>query len=1111
MTKRQQKIFDGLKLIGEDLSGFYRGGLEVLYSHNPVKAHLLAHCGRELDGIMRDTFSYKVEKDDIQKNLKNNQELSSFKDLIGKKDINGNVASILSALDVSMSSSLAKKWITVSTQFADYVHRDSERKIPRKFEECEKLWETYEDILYELVGNFNSIRSRVIRIIDRPNEQIIDRLPSLFKSQALKFEFYKELKSSNWLIPLYEKGFFNPANIENEYPSDEDINRLVSPNWIELFYLIRIAQVNSDSPQPEITKCLISFIKAYLEYRDEKGNAIKNSLTDSRLIDLIINLRTDTIQDEHLEFIFKKTDKNSLITYDLVQHFIPKLVKEDAKPILFKVIIFFLKPHEILQNNPINDLFYEDEVAETNDFRTYRDYDSVLTENHHLDIFYEKIPLFAEKYGLEIFELLKKFISERITSKHDFLFDTSNIPNIDTTENDYYYRNGTYKIIVQTGYKLLFHTKSDISESLKSLLNFDVEIYQRIALQIIADKYDEYNSIFWSSFTNLINKVFLEFEFSLFIKNNISKFSDSEIELLINIIETYDCDYYYNNEYSVEENEEYRCFNILKFLNILKIRQLPTIDSKIEYYVNQSKRDLSDIESDFDNESKATWSSIDPIPESALSFNEKTTGEIFEYLANFDEKDRFGRSLKGGAYQALCNDIVENPKKYFSQINTFLNIESGGFEQVINAIEILGNNKEEPFSFWKESLEYIEQWLSNNSYSNESVFRTVLKLIENFTKNDLIAFDILLMPIAKNILLNISHNVKPETTNIQKIEHNLLNIDYTRFIHSVMSFSLRDARINKKNQEEKWDIDIKNWIERELKTNPSIDLHMALGLYLTNFDFLSKDWLSSNIDILLPKNDIFWISTLSTNTFYEGINSYTYKKFINHDDYVRVFEYEGDFVKLDSLQARIIHNICWFYFARVVDESSKMGLMEKSKPILDKVINNGKPKHLEAIIHNLIIQWSSKEQLQTHDSDFRYIIGKLFEVLKANISNTEYQFLMGQLSETVSLLSELDEEGTNWMKFSISYLNIRGNTENVITGLKLHCPKNLIQVGEILISFSKNYNGNKMRLYGLEDLKYIIDLLYNKGHIEIADEVCDNFGNMGFHELKSVYYRYHPI
>lgn len=50
-----------------------------------------------------------------------------------------------------------------------------------------------------------------------------------------------------------------------------------------------------------------------------------------------------------------------------------------------------------------------------------------------------------------------------------------------------------------------------------------------------------------------------------------------------------------------------------------------------------------------------------------------------------------------------------------------------------------------------------------------------------------------------------------------------------------------------------------------------------------------------------------------------------------------------------------------------------------------------------------------------------------------------------------------------------------------------------------------------MRLYGLEDLKYIVDLLYNKGHIEIADEVCDNFGNMGFHELKSVYDIYHPI
>ena len=41
MTKRQQKILEGLKLIGEDIAGFYRGGLEILYSHNPVKASYL--------------------------------------------------------------------------------------------------------------------------------------------------------------------------------------------------------------------------------------------------------------------------------------------------------------------------------------------------------------------------------------------------------------------------------------------------------------------------------------------------------------------------------------------------------------------------------------------------------------------------------------------------------------------------------------------------------------------------------------------------------------------------------------------------------------------------------------------------------------------------------------------------------------------------------------------------------------------------------------------------------------------------------------------------------------------------------------------------------------
>ena len=93
---------------------------------------------------MRETFSYDDEKEIIQKNLKDKKaEIELLKK--GTENINGNVASILSALNISLNSNLAKKWIQVSTQFARYVHRDSKNKKPIEPIECEELWGNYED------------------------------------------------------------------------------------------------------------------------------------------------------------------------------------------------------------------------------------------------------------------------------------------------------------------------------------------------------------------------------------------------------------------------------------------------------------------------------------------------------------------------------------------------------------------------------------------------------------------------------------------------------------------------------------------------------------------------------------------------------------------------------------------------------------------------------------------------------------------------------------------------------------------------------------------------------------------------------------------------------
>lgn len=1108
MTKRQQKILDGLKLIGEDIAGFYRGGLEILYSHNPVKAHLLAHCGRELDAIMRVTFSYSDDKDEIQKKIKN-EEVEPLEKIIGKKSIKGNVASILSALDISIHSTLAKKWIVVSTQFVDYAHRDSNKKKPRNSDEIEKLWEMYEDVLYDLIGNFNSLRNRVSRIIHRPSEEILDRLPNLFNNKTLKFEFFKELKSPDWLLPLYERGFFNPANIESEYFSDENNNQLIKPNWIELYYLTNIAKENINNPKVEISNCLNQFIKSYINYRSPEGKPVQNTLVDYNLTELIINLDGSLIEDQYLDFIFQQISKESALMYHLTDKFIPNLINQNAENQLFKVINFLLEPKEVQVSLGIKDLLEENNDSEITEFESYKEYYSLLSKNYHFEGFYNKIPQIAEKYDIKLYNFLITIITDKIKSSQDAFLNSFEIPDVSTI--DQYHDDKPFGVIVKTIYKTLLHSPSELNEIITSLLSSEIEIYQRIALQLIADKFEKYGYIFWNLSFNPIKEYDLNFEFSQFISKNLTKFSIEEVSKIIRIIEDYDKDYFHNDKYTESENEEYRCLEVLKFLNLLNPLQLNEINDKISEYTIRSKRELSNINSDFRNGINIHWSSGENIPESSLEFEEKTIEEIHEYLITFDEKDEFGRSLKNGAYTSFYNDIVRSPEKYFPKLDIFLDLENEYLYQILKTIERLANENKGEFMFWQMSFDFIEKRLVQGNYDSRRDIKAILRLIENFTKDDSTAFDISLMPIAKNILQFISKFVSPQTKDINEIERNLFNIEYNYLIHALIQFSLRNARINLKDEEEKWDIDIKTWIEIELRNNPSIDLHAVLGIYLPNLDYLSKNWVILNINLLFPANESYWIATFSSFNFFVRQNPYIYFKLLNHGDYRRIISYESNFSKLDSLKNIITDNICWFAIVRVIEDSTKLSLVKKSNELLTTIIQLGQVNFQKSIIRSLVQRWGKEDRLLDQDIDFRHILRQLYKNINKNIQVAEYESIAGYFNDTLCLVSNLDEETIEWFKFSIRYLKKSRSSKTVFNFLKLHLKNNIKQVGELLIEYSKYFKNEGFGIYDDTELKFIVDYLFKAQEVEIADEICDNLGHSGFQGLKEIFDKYHPL
>ena len=199
MSPRQVEIYRNLEAIGPEIAAFYLSGVKVLQNEDiETSSYLLAHIAREIEGGLRDVLSTDEEKRQIQGQLKK-ADLGNFS---GRR---GHIASILAALGIDdLVDPLAKKWISVATQFHEFAHRHGVWEAPRAKEVFVPLWHEFEEVLMDLVGNHFNFLNRVDRLLayEKPTKKIIKTLPNLLKSEVRYAYFFNKLDSPVWLKDL---------------------------------------------------------------------------------------------------------------------------------------------------------------------------------------------------------------------------------------------------------------------------------------------------------------------------------------------------------------------------------------------------------------------------------------------------------------------------------------------------------------------------------------------------------------------------------------------------------------------------------------------------------------------------------------------------------------------------------------------------------------------------------------------------------------------------------------------------------------------------------------------------------------------------------------------
>ncbi|MBN1187903.1 MAG: hypothetical protein JXB49_36855 [Bacteroidales bacterium] len=322
LTQHQQRIFEGLKRIGGEISNLYLDGIRILESDLFIsKSYLLGHIAREIDGGLRDILASENKMEIIGTNVPSIEK-------------NKHINSILLSLGLSDKSDFASNWHSISSQFNIYAHRHGAYKESRDPSSIIQLWGKYEQVLYKLVGSFYSITDRIDRILrfEEPSNNVINTLSNLLKDSTLEAYFYKNLHNPKWFIPLRDKKFFSCSQLKQSVETENGIRYLY---WNQLYYFKNILDNTLDDEKPRIQEIYSSLISIIIDISSE--NWQKDELLNPYIWHDVILLLNKIPIAYHSKFLydfiptwFSKKDDNLLSSADLISELLPHVLEDDG-------------------------------------------------------------------------------------------------------------------------------------------------------------------------------------------------------------------------------------------------------------------------------------------------------------------------------------------------------------------------------------------------------------------------------------------------------------------------------------------------------------------------------------------------------------------------------------------------------------------------------------------------------------------------------------------------------------------------------------------------------------------------------------------------------------
>lgn len=953
--------------------------------------------------------------------------------------------------------------------------------------------------LYDVIKNWNREINQVSTYLYDSYQEIEDiannyskekaeRIFQIIKNDEPQRNYFFQILASSpnpfpWLKPLNEKGYFDPQNNPppQEVPDSKEFFTI--PYWNVLGYLENVAYKIKDNPDTEVIETLLEIVKKIITYQDKKGERIENYRTDWAMIKVIFSLPIDNITQKHIEFVRSALNSrfdNTLVASEICNTVLPKLLQKQAESLFFNLLDIILSFKKIEKK-----LFYDD--------KKMYEYTSIIHEywlREELRKYKQKI---AELCGIDAARIaigkIKKILEEDISK-----FNNIWIPTIEDHPQTNFPDRYECQLVHFVRDMFEFSEPKKIKEEIGKLLKEEHPIFKRIAIHIINYHYKDLNELFWQWEGNPLEDELLKHElYELFI-NNCSVFTNEQITEVRNWIESKN--YYIPEEIKDKDQvNKILAYQKKEWLSALSETKNADILSSYEKYNKINPVQLDHPGFVFWTET--TWGYESPVAKDDLLI--KTNEEIAEYFKNTKEQlDIEGLS------DSFKNCVLENPEKFTNNIKPFLNVpriyqyallwglsEAWRLKKDINWQVVFDfiKNLITPDDFWDEKY-------SRFNYRNRIISR-IAELIEDVTKDDNRAFSPELLSVAENILLILVEKTISDLPDRNDLVTSVLNSTKGIIFSAMVNYSLRYARLYKRENEERWAENIKkeftNRLNREIES--SLEFSVILGEYLTNIYWLDKNWVIDNINKIFPiDNDIHWKSAFTGYLFYSSsIYKDIYFLLRQNGHYAKAIKSEFS----DShIKARLVQHICIGYledWENLEDEKSLIFQLIEYKNI---------NQLLEIVNYFCLLRDKLTDNIK---SKVKPLWKKLYELGKQNEESQEYKKLFSNLSKWLSLIDEIDDEIYVWLKISAKYVDIGFNIHFFIENLMQHASKTPKKVGEIYLEMLQ---AGIYPYYKQKQIQNIVCSLYENKEKEIADKICNLYGAKGYLFLKDIYKKY---